>query len=100
MSGSDLSPIGVWLLVGSVVAIVLEMVVGGMMTARVAKRSRQLSELLATEGAAVRADLARLKEALDETQRLWQPYARALKWLRHPLVVAMMESYARRRARA
>jgi len=35
---------------------------------------------------------------MAETQALWQPYAGLLRWLRHPLTIALIQSYARRRA--
>jgi hypothetical protein len=94
----ELSTIGIWLLLGGVVVIVIEMVVAGIWTARVAKRSRQLNERIATETGLIQEDLARLKAALEETRRLWQPFRRVLRWVRHPLAVAFMQSYARRRA--
>ncbi len=31
-------------------------------------------------------------------RRLWRPYRRALRWLRHPLVLALLGSYRRRMA--
>lgn len=90
--------IGVWLLVASSIAIVLEMVLAGFWSLKVTRRARELSEQLATERGQVQADLARLKAALEETKVLWRPYRRVLRWARHPLAIALMESYARRRA--
>lgn len=95
---TDPGRIGIWLLVVSLVAIGVEMVLAGVWSAKVARRARELSERLATERAGLQADLARMKAALEETRVLWQPYARLLRWTRHPLVIALMESYARRRA--
>ncbi|MDQ2943990.1 MAG: hypothetical protein M3R21_10030, partial [Candidatus Dormibacteraeota bacterium] len=63
-----------------------------------ATRTRTLSEQVATERGLLEADIERLRSALDETQRLWRPYGRALRWLRHPLTIALMQSYVRRRA--
>jgi hypothetical protein len=65
---------------------------------KVAKRARELSERLAAERMELQADLARLRAALEETKVLWRPYGRILKWARHPLAIALLESYARRRA--
>jgi hypothetical protein len=92
------SLIGVWLLTGGVVVIVFEMVIAGIWTARMARRSRQLNERLAKETGLIQADIERLKSALEETRRLWQPYRRVLHWVRHPLAAALMQSYVRRRA--
>jgi hypothetical protein len=94
----DPGSIGVWLLVVSVVAIVLEMVLAALWSWKVAKRARELSERLAAERMELQADLARLRAALEETKVLWRPYGRILKWARHPLAIALLESYARRRA--
>jgi hypothetical protein len=95
----DLSWIGVWLVVAGAVLIVLEMILAGIWTARIVTRSRALSVRLMTEQARLQADVERLRAAAAETQRLWQPYRRALRWLRHPLAIALLESFARRAAR-
>ncbi|MGA7912747.1 MAG: hypothetical protein WCC30_14550 [Candidatus Dormiibacterota bacterium] len=94
----DLGWVGVWLLVVCVVAIVFEMVLAGLWSVKVARRARELSDRLATGRAEVQADLARLRAALEETEVLWRPYRRVLRWARHPLAIALMESYSRRRA--
>jgi hypothetical protein len=95
-----LTTIGVWLLVGSVVAIVLEGVVAAVWGAALARRSVALSERVQSERVLIEADLARLRAAIEEAGRLWRPYRRALRWVRHPLAIALLESYARRRAGA
>ena len=89
--------IGVWLLVICAVAIVVEGVVAALWGVAVGKRTRALSEQLKTERGLIEADMQRLRSALEETQRLWKPYRRALGWLRHPIVIALFQSYARRR---
>jgi hypothetical protein len=92
--------IGVWLLAISAVAIVVESVLAAVWGAAMATRSRALAERIQTERGLIETDLARLLAALDETKRLWRPYRRALRWLRHPLAIALLQSFARRRARA
>ncbi|HKV86432.1 MAG TPA: hypothetical protein VJT78_00380 [Candidatus Dormibacteraeota bacterium] len=94
---SDLAWIGVWLLIISVALILVEGALAGMWTLRIAQRSRVLSEWLVTERAGLQQDVERLRISLEETQRLWQPYRRALRWLRHPLVIALLQSFVRRR---
>ena len=89
--------IGVWLLVAGVVAIVAEGVLAIVWGTAVAKRSRALQERIETERGLIEADLKRLQEALEETRRLWRPYSRALRWLRHPITIALMQSFAGRR---
>jgi hypothetical protein len=90
---------GVWLLVAGVVAIVAEGMLAVVWGRAVAKRSRALQERIETGRGLIEADLKRLQEALEETRRLWRPYRRALRWLRHPITIALMQSYAGRRAR-
>jgi hypothetical protein len=94
----DPGTIGVWLLVVSVVVIVFEMGLAAVWSVKVARRTRELNERLATERTELQADLARLRAALQETKVLWRPYRRVLRWARHPLAIALLESYARRRA--
>jgi hypothetical protein len=92
--------IGVWLLVAGVVAIVVEGAVAAIWSVSMVKRSRALSEQLLVERGLIEADMARLRAAIEETRRLWGPYRRILRWVRHPLVIALLESYGRRRAGA
>jgi hypothetical protein len=90
--------IGVWLLVAGVVVIVAEGVLAVVWGMAVARRSRALQERVETERGLIEADLQKLRDALEETRRLWRPYRRALRWLRHPITIALMQSYAGRRA--
>jgi hypothetical protein len=95
-----LTTIGVWLLVVSALAIVVEGVLAAMWAASLVKRSRALSEEIETQRALIEADVARLQAAIEEARRLWRPYERILRWVRHPLALALLESLARRRAGA
>jgi hypothetical protein len=97
---TDLGLIGVWLLIGSGIAIVVEGILAAIWGMRVGKSARRLAERLETERGLIEADVIRLGLAIEETRRLWQPYQRILRWLRHPLVVALLQSYARRRVAA
>ena len=92
--------VGVWLLMASVYVIVVEGVLAAMWGVAFAKRTLALSEQLETERGLVEADIKRLRTTLDETQRLWKPYRRALRWLRHPITIALLQSFVRRRAAA
>ena len=87
---------GVWLLVGSSAVVVIELAVVGVWAIRLGRRARALSLLMQTQGVLVRADLERVRLLMHETRVLWRPYGRALHWLRHPLVVALIGSYRRR----
>jgi hypothetical protein len=88
--------IGVWLLIASGAAILLEVVVMGIWSLRLSRSARALSVQINDERAAIEADLEKLRLALEETQMLWRPYARILRWLNHPLVIALIGSYRRR----
>ncbi len=95
---ADLGRIGIWLLVVSAAVILFELVLMGWWTVRVARRSRMLSEKLLAEQAQLRADVERLQAAIEETRVLWQPYRRVLRWLRHPITIALIQHYTRGRA--
>lgn len=97
---TDLSWIGIWLLVVGVALIVLEGAFAALWSVRLARRSRALSERMASNQAQLRADSERLRASIAEMQVLWQPYGRLLRWLRHPIAIALFQSYARRRAAA
>lgn len=91
--------VGVWLLVASFGVMLIEGVLVAVWGLAMGKRTRELSELMAREQGLIESDIKRLREALDETERLWRPYGRALGWLRHPLAIALLRSLARRRVR-
>jgi hypothetical protein len=88
--------IGIWVLVGSSVVIVLELALAGFWSARLARRGRALAVALEQERGVIQADVARLRAAMEETRLLWAPYTRVLRYLRHPLVIALLGYYRRR----
>jgi hypothetical protein len=100
MTSNDLGWIGIWLLVIGAVALLAELAVMGIWTTSLARRSRALSRRLQDQQAQLRADVERLQASIAETRLLWQPYGRLLRWLRHPIAIALLQSYARRRAAA
>jgi Tfp pilus assembly protein PilN len=89
--------VGIGLLVVAGLAIVVEMVVVAVWGRALVKRSITLSERLQTERSLLEADLAKLRLAMEETKRLWRPYRTILRWLGHPLTIALLASYRRRR---
>jgi uncharacterized membrane protein YcjF (UPF0283 family) len=89
--------IGIWLLVIGAVAVIAELALMVLWTARLVRKSRRLSERLQADQARMQADVERLQAAIAETRALWQPYRRLLRWLRHPIAIALIQSYARRR---
>jgi hypothetical protein len=100
MSLQDLGLIGVWLLAVAAAVIVIELALAGVWTVRLSRRAQKLNEQLRREQAELQADVERLQQAVAESVALWQPYRRLLRWLRHPLTVALLQSYARRRVAA
>lgn len=95
----DLGWAGIWLLVIGAAAVVVELALMGVWSARVARKSLLLSERMTAAQASLQGDVARLQASIAETRELWQPYHRLLRWLRHPIVIALLGSYSRRRAK-
>ena len=93
-----MSSVGPWLLVLGAAVIVVEGTVASVWTVRLARQGRALTAMLERERGLVQADVSRLRETLEETRRLWEPWRRALRWLRHPLVAALLASFWRRLA--
>lgn len=95
---TDLGWIGLWLLVAAGLVILVELAVMAVWGFAMGKRARTLTQMMETERGLLEADLERLRLAIDEMHRLWRPYEKALRWLRHPLVIALLQSYRRRGA--
>jgi hypothetical protein len=93
-----LGTIGVGLLVTGAVAIVIEMALVVVWGVAMGRRMRVLTAYIETERSGIQADVERLQLAIEETKRLWRPYRRILRWLQHPLVLALLGSYRRRLA--
>ena len=91
-----MSSIGPWLLVLGAAVIVVEGAVASVWTVRLTRQGRALAAILERERGLVQADVARLRDTLEETRRLWEPWRQALRWLRHPLVAALLGSFWRR----
>jgi hypothetical protein len=89
--------VGIGLLVAAGLAIVVEAALAAIWGTAVARRAAMLSERLSAERGMLQSDLERLRLALEETERLWRPYRTILRWLNHPLTIALLASYQRRR---
>jgi hypothetical protein len=89
--------VGVGLLVAAGLAIVVEGTVAVVWAAGFTGRTKVIAERLRTERGMLESDLEKLRLAMEETQRLWKPYRRILRWLQHPLMIALLGSYSRRR---
>jgi hypothetical protein len=88
--------VGVGLLVAAAVVMVVEMALAAVWAVAVAKRATKLADRLETARGILESDLDKLRLAVEETQRLWRPYRTALRWLGHPLTIALLQSYLRR----
>ena len=64
---------------------------------RVRRQVVAFQRLLAQGGGAVIAELEELQVQREERAALLKPYRRWLKRARHPLLIALAQSYARRR---
>jgi hypothetical protein len=87
---------GVGLLVVAALAIIVEGALAAVWSMAVAKRAATLSERLQTERRMLEGDLEKLRLAMEETKRLWRPFRTLLRWLGHPLTIALWQSYRRR----
>ena len=94
-----MSSVGPWLLVVGGAVILVEGTISAVWSVRLARQGRALAAMLERERGVVQSDVARLRGTLEETRRLWEPWRRALRWLRHPLVAALLASFWRRAAR-
>jgi len=88
--------VGIGLLVAAGLAIVVEAALAAAWGVALAKRTLKLSELMNTERAMLESDLETLRLAMEEARGLWRPYRRILRWLGHPLTIALWQSYRRR----
>ena len=95
-TGVDFGAVGIWLLAIGGAAIVIEAVVFAAWSWQLARGGQALAVFVDDQRGLVQADVARLRETFEETQRLWAPYRRFLRRLRHPLVAALMTSLWRR----
>ena len=91
-----MSSAGPWLLALGVAVILVEGTIAAAWSVRLARQGQALAAMVDRERGLVQADVARLRETLDETRRLWEPWRRALRRLRHPLVAAVLASLWRR----
>jgi len=90
------SSVGPWLLVAGGAVILVEGTISAVWSFRLIRQGRALAAMLERERGVVQSDVARLRGTLEETRRLWEPWRRALRWLRHPLVAAVLASFWRR----
>jgi hypothetical protein len=92
--------IGVWLLAGGLAAIALELVLITPRVLRIRRRVLALDAVLAAVDPRRSAELRRLRLLRGELDDLLRPYRRVRRWMLHPLTLALLESYRRRRSRS
>ena len=93
-----MSSVGPWLLVAGGAVILVEGTISAVWSFRLIRQGRALAAMLERERGVVQSDVARLRGTLEETRRLWEPWRRTLRRLRHPLVAALLASFWRRAA--
>ena len=96
---ATLGTVGLWLLVAAGLLLVIELVMVAVWGVAMSRRMLALNESVSTQRAEIQAELERLRRAIEETKVLWQPYSQVLRALNHPLVLAVLASLRRRRAR-
>ena len=96
---ATLGMVGLWLLAAAGLMLVVELVLMAVWGAAMSRRMLALNESVSTQRAEIQADLERLRRTIEETRVLWQPYSQVLRALNHPLVLAVLASVRRRRAR-
>jgi hypothetical protein len=96
---ATLGTVGLWLLAAAGLLLVVELVLMAVWGVAMSRRMLALNESMSTQRAEIQADLERLRRAIEETRVLWQPYRRVLRMLNHPVVLAVLASVRRRRAR-
>jgi len=99
VSPATLGTVGVWLLVAAGLLLVVELVLMAVWGVSMSRRMLALNVSISTQRAEIQADLERLRRAIEETRVLWQPYRQVLRTLNHPIVLAVLASVRRRRAR-
>jgi hypothetical protein len=88
--------VGIGLLIAAGLMIVLEMALAAVWGRAVAKGTLALSQLMEAERGMLESDLEKLRLGIEEMQHLWGPYRTILRWLGHPLTIALWQSYRRR----
>jgi hypothetical protein len=90
---------GVWLLVAAVALIVVEVAVLAPRFLRLQRKALALRAALEREDGMRNLELQRLRFVLGEIDLKLRPFRRVRRVALHPLTVAVLASYRRRRAR-
>jgi hypothetical protein len=90
---------GIWLLVAGVGLILVELAVLVPRLLRLQRKALALRAALDREGGMRNLEVQRLRAALAQIDFKLRPYRRARRMALHPLTLALLASYRRRRAR-
>ena len=93
-----MTTVGTWLLIGALALVVVEVLLIVPMAVRLRRRLTVLRDLTAGSTAEIRAQLVTLQAGRAELTGRLRPYRRLWRILNHPLAVALLASYQRRRA--
>jgi hypothetical protein len=91
--------IGVWLLAVGLLAIAIELALMLPRALRLQRKAAALRSLLERSSADRDLELGRLQELMAEIEYKLRPYRRVRRVALHPLTVALLASYRRRRSR-
>jgi hypothetical protein len=94
---SAIAVVSLWVAAIAGAVVLVELLVSVPLLLRLRSRIRQLAALLESEAAFTTAELERLRLARARMRVLVRPYRRAWKYVRHPLLVALLASYRQRR---
>lgn len=83
--------------VAGLLAIVIELALIAPRAIRLLKKGRMLTAMLEENLRLTNHELEILRQSQAETRALLKPYRRVARYLRNPLVVALLASYRRRR---
>ena len=91
---------GLWLLLIAGVALIIEVLALLPSVWALRRRALALNATLEREQALTRVEVERFLRLRAETERLLLPFRRLERFLGHPLLVALLASWRRRRARS
>ena len=90
--------LGIWMLAAGLVLIGFELALIGPRLLRLQRGALALRSVLEREEVAHSDEVQRLKVVLAELDLRLRPFRRVRRLLLHPLTLALMESYRRRRS--
>lgn len=90
--------VGAGMAVAGLLLVVIELILIIPRAIRLTNRLKQLNLLFEDSLRLTHHELQSLSETRVETQALLRPYRQIARWLGHPITLALLASYRRRRA--